>query len=329
MGNERRRIVLSDSALTPQEVAKILKIAKNTVYELIKRGELNAYKVGNKFRIDLQDVEAYKNKAKKIKEAKAESPALINNPSLNQPLLTKENSSAGNGFIICGQDVILDILARHLELHPQGLRALRAHIGSYNGLYALYQGKVQIATAHMWDGDTDEYNVPYVSKMLPGTPALIINLAYRMQGFYVAKGNPKQIKNWEDLARNDLTIVNREKGSGVRILLDEKLRKMGLPGRKIKGYEQEYSSHLAVASAVARGSADLGIGNEKTALQVKDVDFLPLQKERYDLIMKKEDIAKPVFQAIIAIIRSAEFKAEIAGIGGYDLSQTGEIIAET
>ncbi|MFY9139299.1 MAG: helix-turn-helix transcriptional regulator [Thermacetogeniaceae bacterium] len=320
---------MSDSALTPQEVADILKISKNTVYELIKRGELNAYKVGNRFRIDLRDVEAYINKAKMIKETKAESHGLINAQSLNQSLLTTETLPLSDGFIICGQDVILDILSRYLELHPKGVRALRAHLGSYNGLYALYQGKAQIATAHMWDGDTDQYNVPYVSKMLPGIPALIVNLAYRMQGFYVAKGNPKHIKNWEDFARDDITIVNREKGSGVRILIDERLRKMGLRGSEIKGYEIECSSHLAVASAVARGSADLGVGNEKTALQVKDVDFIPIQKEQYDLIMKKEDIEKPVFQAIIEIIRSDEFKAEIEGIGGYDLTRTGEIIAET
>lgn len=321
---------MSDSALTPQEVADILKIAKNTVYVLIKRGELNAYKVGKKLRIDMKDIEAYKNKSKKTspelpgKQSSKTLPA----PSPSQPR-NYDSPQQGQNFIICGQDAILDILSRHLEAHPDGVRSLRSYIGSYNGLYALYQGKAQVATAHMWDGDTGQYNVPYVAKMLPGTPALIINLAGRMQGLYVAKGNPKGISGWHDLSRDDLTIINREKGSGVRILLDEHLRKMGLDRKKIKGYDKECSSHLAVASAVARGEADFGIGNEKTGLQVQDIDFLPIQKERYDLIIKKEDLDKPVYQAIIEIVRSEAFKAEISGIGGYDLEQTGEVIAET
>lgn len=321
--------MVDNSALTPQEIADILKIAKNTVYELIKRGELNAYRVGNKVRVDMSDVEEYKNRTKNQKISKSENYFSTTASISKHPPLPYEEMSLGNGFIICGQDVILDILSRYLELHPKGVRALRSYIGSYNGLYALYQGKVQLATAHLWDSDTDQYNIPYVRRMLPGIPVLIINLAVRMQGFYVAKGNPKSITGWEDLKRTDISIVNREKGSGTRILLDEQLRKRGFQARQIKGYDKECPSHLAVASAVARGSADIALGNEKTGLQVKGIDFLPLQKESYDLIMKKEDLDKPAFEAIIEIIRSRDFKMELEGIGGYDLKQTGNILAET
>ncbi|MBS3976706.1 MAG: helix-turn-helix transcriptional regulator [Syntrophomonadaceae bacterium] len=317
-----------NSVLTPLEVANILKITKNTVYELIKRGELNAYRVGKKVRVDMRDIEEYKNRTKNLKNTTPENSTRTAVTAKQNPL-SIEQTSSGNDFIICGQDAILDILSRHLELRPQGVRALRSYIGSYNGLYALYQGKAQVATAHMWDGETNQYNTPYVRRMLPGIPAVIFNLAGRTQGFYVANGNPKGIKSWEDLKRKDISIINREKGSGVRILLDEHLRIMGMTGKQLKGYEQEYSSHLAVASAVARGEADVGVGNEKTGLQVKGVDFLPLQKERLDLIIKKEDLDKPAFEAIIEIIRSQKFKAELEGIGGYDLAQTGEIVAET
>lgn len=316
-----------NTALTPQEVADILRIAKNTVYELIKRGELNGYRVGKKVRVDLEDVEAYKNKTKQARPAAPENPAAAYAPKPSTPQY-HESATAVN-FIICGQDALLDILSRHLEAHPNGTRALRSYVGSYNGLYALYQGKVHVASAHMWDSDTNTYNVPYVSKMLPGVPALVINLAGRTQGFYVAKGNPKNIRTWQDLSREDVAMVNREKGSGVRILLDEHLRKLKLLPKNIRGYDRELSSHLAVASAVSRGEADAGIGNEKTGLQVPEIDFLPLQKENYDLIMKKEDQDKPVFQAILEIIRSHDFITELKGLGGYDVSKTGQIIAQT
>lgn len=315
-----------NSALTPQEVADILKIAKNTVYELIKRGELNAYRVGKKVRVDAKDVDEYKNRTKSIKSDRQSG---SNQDKARANPLLYEEPPRNSGFVICGQDILLDILSRYLQLHPNGVQALRSYIGSYNGLYALYQGNVQMATAHLWDGDTGQYNVPFVRRMLPGVPAVIIHLACRLQGFYVAKGNPKGVKGWEDLKRKDITIINREKGSGTRVLLDEHLRKLGIPSRSIKGYDRESTSHLAIASTVARGGADIGIGNEKSGLQVKGIDFIPLQTERYELVIKKEDFEKAPFQAVLEILRSREFKMELEGIGGYDLTEIGKIVAET
>lgn len=319
-----------NSALTPQEVADILKIAKNTVYALIKRGELNSYRVGKKVRVDINDVEAYKDSTKRHTSQNAAQQG--NNPNISRSEISASpqyQRSRPNGFVICGQDIILDILSRYLENHPNGVHALRSYVGSYNSLYALYNGNVDLATAHLWDGDTGQYNVPYVRRMLPGTPAVIVHLACRMQGFYIAKGNPKGITGWQDLKRSDLTLVNREKGSGTRILLDEQLMKLGIVSNTIRGYDNECTSHLAIASTVARGEADMGIGNEKAAQQVKEVDFIPLQKERYDLVMKKEDYGKPHFKAVLEILRSSAFKLELEGIGGYDLNDTGKIVSET
>lgn len=316
-----------DTALTPQEVANILKIAKNTVYELVKRGELKAYRVGKKIRVDSADVEAYKNRGSRriTREASVEN-SEDSIPAISQAM---EGEKPGRNFIICGQDVMLDILSRHLQMHPSGVPALRSYIGSYNSLYALYCGHVQIATAHLWDGDTGQYNIPFVRRMLPGIPALIVHLACRMQGFYVARGNPKNISGWEDLKRSDIRIVNREKGSGTRILLDEQLRRMGILSRDIQGYRVVGSSHLAVAGTVARGEADLGCGNEKASLQVQGIDFIPLQSERFEMVMLKDDMEKPAFQLIMKILRSREFRAELEGIGGYDLKELGRVVAET
>lgn len=322
-------------SLTPEEVANNLKIAKNTVYELIKRGALPAYRIGRKIRVDLQDVEDYKRQGKKMEQTMAMSNPAASTPPVQTPIQAlvqtpnlEEHFGASQKVVICGQDVILDVITRYLERHPSGIRALRHSAGSFNGLIALYQGKAHMTAVHLWAGERNLYNIPYVRRLLPGIPTLIVHLAQRMQGFYVAPGNPKEIKNWEDLTRPGLRFINREKGCGTRVLLDEQIRRLGLDSRQINGYEDEVFSHLAVASTVARGEADVGLGNEKTALQVRRIDFVPLQKERYELVMKKEDMDKPYFQAVLEILRSHEFKKELEGLGDYDLAETGNIIAD-
>lgn len=320
-----------NSGLSTQEVAEILNISKNTVYELIKRGEIPSYRIGRKVRIDEIDIEEYKNKSRTIVKQHTSSNVEQNDDLIDSKQNSKKFISVTNyknDFIICGQDILLDVLTRHLERHPKGLQALRCFIGSYNGLVELYRGNVTIATSHLWDGNANEYNVSYVRMLLPGISCVIVNLVYRMQGFYVAKGNPKKINSWKDLTRPDILMINREKGCGVRVLIDEKLRKYEISSKCINGYENEESSHLAVASTVARGDADVGIGNEKAALQVENVDFVPLQKERYDLIIKKEDINTPAVEAVLEILSSKEFQLELSGIGGYDISETGKIITQ-
>jgi putative molybdopterin biosynthesis protein len=314
---------VDNKALTTQEVADILKIAKNTVYELVKRGELNSYKIGKNLRFSVEDVENYIAQSKAIKPQNSVSQSSTDqNKTLNYHL-------AGNNFVICGQDLMLDILSNYIERHEKGVRALRSYIGSYDSLSQLYHGNVSVATCHMWDGDTGQYNVPFVRRLLPGIPAVIVHLTYRMQGFYVAKGNPKNILTWSDLKRSDITMINREKGAGSRVLLDEKLRLLGIRGSSINGYNREAQSHLILASTVGRGEADVAVGIEKIANQVKDIDFIPLQKERYELVIKKEDMDLPVIKTILNILRSDEFKIEFEGIGGYDIREMGKIVAET
>ncbi|WP_347474378.1 helix-turn-helix transcriptional regulator [Clostridium sp. LS] len=323
--------VKASAGLSTQEVAEILNISKNTVYELIKRGELPSYRVGRKVRIDENDIEEYKNKSRtnikqniQVKTNQREEPMVSN---YNQKQFIPVTNSKKD-FIICGQDILLDVLTRHLERHPKGVQALRCYIGSYNGLVELYRGNVTVATSHLWDGNTEEYNLSYIPRLLPGAPCAIVHLVCRMQGFYVAKGNPKNIHTWTDLTRPDILMINREKGCGVRVLIDEKLKKLGISPKLINGYRNEELSHLAVASTVARGDADVGVGNEKASLQVSNVDFMPLQKERYDLIIKKEDLDTPPIQAVLEILNSKEFQLELLGIGGYDISETGKIIMQ-
>lgn len=307
------------NALSTQEVADMLNVSKSTIYDLIKKGEIRSYKVGRKVRFTEADVKEYITLSKNRQ-------SVMSTPFDASSFKLSASDMKTEGFIICGQDLILDVLSNYMRLH--GVPALRAYIGSYDSLISLYRKGVNVASAHLWDGDTDSYNIPYVRRLLPGIPTIIIHLTWRMQGLYVAKGNPKSITTWADFGREDITMINREKGAGSRVLLDEKIKLLGIDGCSINGYGNEISSHLAVASAISSGKADVAVGNEKIARQVDNIEFIPLQKERYDLVIRKEDLNTKEIEMLLTIIRSEAFKSDFEHIGGYDTSDMGKIAAE-
>ncbi|MUT68708.1 helix-turn-helix transcriptional regulator [Paenibacillus sp. NEAU-GSW1] len=308
----------NEISYTTEEIAKLLKISKLKVYDLLKKGELPSYRVGKQMRVDANDLEAYKRRAKGT--ASVESPFAV---KIEAPV---SQSQGNRSIVITGQDISLDILAKHIERNIAGIRPLRAYVGSLDSLIAMYRGESHIVSTHLLDGDTGEYNVPYIRKLLIGTSYIVVNLLSRQAGLYVQKGNPLQIKGWDDLKRPGLLIVNREKGSGARVLLDEQLRLHGINARQIEGYFNEESNHLAVAGKVASGEADVGIGIEKAAAIVGTVDFVPLIKERYDLVLLQDAENQHWIEALLRILRSDEFQNELRSIQGYDLSLTGQIL---
>ncbi|OPA81190.1 hypothetical protein BVG16_02350 [Paenibacillus selenitireducens] len=306
----------NDISYTTEEIAKILKISKLTVYDLIKKGELPAYRVGRQMRVDAEDLEQYKHRAK-------------GNPirTYAKPDEKVQASSGKKTIVITGQDVSLDILTKHIEKHTQAYRPLRSHVGSLDSLISMYQGQADLVSTHLLDGDTGVYNVPYIQKLLVGFPYIVINLVSRAAGFYVQKGNPKQIHHWRDLTRAGVKMVNREKGSGARVLLDEQLRILGISSKEIDGYTHEESNHLGVAGKVATGQADVGVGIEKAAYLV-GVDFIPFIQERYDLVMIKSPQNMAWIELVRSILGSEDFKNELRSIQGYDLSLTGKVMIE-
>jgi len=314
----------SDISYTTEEIAKMLKISKLTVYDLIKKGELPSYRVGKQMRVDAADLEAYKQRAKGIKTAPASAQTADNHPVSAAPAI--------NGIrplVVTGQDISLDILVKYMEKGISGVRPLRAYVGSLDSLIAMYRGESDIVSTHLLDGDTGEYNIPYIRKLLVGSSFMVVNLLSRQAGLYVQKGNPLGLSGWSDLSRPGLRLMNREKGSGARVLLDEQLRLHGIRPQQIEGYEEEQTNHLGVAGKVASGEADVGVGIEKAAAIVGQVDFVPLIQERYDLVMLKKAENTGWIGALLDILRSEEFRKELQMIAGYDLSQTGEILFET
>ena len=318
---------MTEKLLTAREAAEILKVRKNTVYDMIKRGDLKASKLGKQIRIRQEDLDFYiqhGSQKKTVENIESETQKNIDKVGFEKDLLNKTIQNK-NQIIICGQDMILDLLANRLNQCVEET-VLRSYKGSYNGLYAMYQGSVDIATTHLWHGKTNTYNIPYISSMLPGTDVIVLHLLKRRQGFYVKKGNPKGIHSFEDLKRPDITIVNREPGSGVRVLIDEKLRQEGIPTYEIKGYNRIVNSHLEAAAVVNRGEADVAVGSEKHSLSVPGIDFLFIQEESYDMVIRKEDFEKKPYQKMLQIIRSSEYQNEVVGLGGYNVENMGKII---
>lgn len=309
-----------NKSLSTQEVADMLHVSKSTIYELIRRGEINSYRIGRKVRFMQEDVDAY------IARSRHENST--------RPVKTVETGStlldvkreAEPDIVISGQDVLLDILASHMA--AQGISAGRAYLSGFEGLLAMYEGKVGAASCHLYSGDYDEYNAPFVKILMPGVPSVLVNLSYRIQGFYVKKGNPLKIGGWEDLRRDDITILNRRTGSGSRILLDGQLKRLGIPAENVKGYDRVMRSHLTMAAAIAEGEADVGIGTSRVSRQLEGIEFIPLIEERYDLVIKKADLQTETVQTMLRVMDSAAFKKEISHFSGNDHRDIGKIIAE-
>ena len=307
-----------NKSLSTQEVADILHVSKSTIYDLIRRGEINSYKIGRKVRFTQDDVDAY------IARSRHEhSTQPVKTVDTGSTLLTPANLGAPE-LIISGQDVVLDILANYLQ--QEGLPAGRTYLSSFEGLLALYQDKVDVAACHLYDGSG--YNAGFVRSLVPGIPAVLVNVSYRSVGFYVRRGNPKGIRGWEDLARRDVSILNRRPGSSSRILLDVQLRRLGLAASNIRGYDKIMRSHLTMAAAIAEGEADLAIGTERISRQMDGIDFIPLLEERYDLALKKEQLDSPPVQKLIAVMNQPAFRRELSRFSGNDYRDSGKIIQE-
>jgi molybdate-binding protein/DNA-binding transcriptional regulator YhcF (GntR family) len=224
--------------------------------------------------------------------------------------------------IVASHDLALNMLVSRLRQKNPEIKIDVTYAGSLGGLIALQEGRADLAGIHLLDAETGEYNYPYVKHLLPGREVAIVHLAYRIQGLMFAPGNPKRIKGVEDLRRSDVTLVNRQKGSGTRILLDQELRQLGITPSQVKGYDREVDTHLAVARGIAQGESDVGLGIEAAA-RASHIDFLPLYRERYDLVMPIENHKNKKLAPLLKVIASKDFRKAVTEAGGYDSSQTG------
>ena len=242
--------------------------------------------------------------------------------------LLRPREEVENTIVAIGShDLTLDLIASFLRRRGPGPNLSSSHVGSLGGLIALRRGEAHLAGCHLLDEATGEYNLAYLRRYLPGLPALLVNLVGRVQGLIVPPGNPKDIQSLADLLRPEVAFVNRQRGSGTRVLLDYKLGEAGIAPAGIRGYQREEYSHLAVAAAVKGGSADTGLGI-LSAANALGLDFVPLLQEQYDLVVPRAHYDSPLLQPLLALLRDEEFQQAVAALGGYDTAGMGRVQSE-
>lgn len=230
-----------------------------------------------------------------------------------------------NAIVLTGShDLTLDLIASHLRKDNPEITLSITNVGSLGGLIALQREEAHLAGAHLLDEETGEYNIPFVKRLLPGQAVALVTLAHRFQGLIVARGNPKGVNSLEDLARPGVCFANRQRGSGTRVLLDYKLREIGIIPEAIQGFEREMDTHMAVAAAVASGAADVGLGIYGAARSL-GLGFVPVVKERYDLVIPRRHYDSQFIKPLLDVISSREFKEVVNDIGGYDTADTGKV----
>lgn len=232
--------------------------------------------------------------------------------------------------VLCtgSHDLCLDLLNDALrQQHPAYLLA-STHVGSLGGIMALKQGMCHLAGSHLLDPKDGSYNTSYVRKHLADKDIRLVTLVHRQQGFIVRKGNPKGIKTIEDLFQDDLRFINRQAGSGTRVLLDYELDRQNLDPDHIRGYEEDEYTHMAVAVAVLSDKVDVGLGI-KSAARALGLDFVPLVEERYDLLIPGAVFDSPMVQSVLDVINRPSFQQAVENLGGYSTRETGQIVPLT
>jgi putative molybdopterin biosynthesis protein len=244
--------------------------------------------------------------------------------------ITRTQTDIENTIVCIGShDNALDLLANALKKRYPKLSLSSAHVGSMGGLMALKRGEAHVAGTHLLDEETGEYNVPFIRRLLSDKKIILINLVYREQGLLVLKGNPKNLRDFKDLKRDDVVFVNRQAGAGTRLLTDKCLKELGIKPKDVRGYEREEYTHMGVASAVLTGVADTGLAILSSAVAL-GLDFIPVAKERYDLAIPGEFFEAEMIQCLLRIIREdVEFKEIVLNLGGYDISDMGKVMYGT
>jgi putative molybdopterin biosynthesis protein len=241
-------------------------------------------------------------------------------------ILMRPREEIENTLVSIGShDVLMDIVANIIHKNKELVNLSSAHVGSLGGIMAIKKGECHIAPIHLLDEDTGIYNLAYLKRYLADEAVVLIKGVKRTQGMIIPKGNPKNIQSIADLVRPDISFVNRQRGSGTRVLLDYLLKTAQLDANQVLGYTREMNTHMMVASAVKSGSCDVGIG-VLSAANMMELDFIPIGDEAYDFVILKENLDDPRVQIFIKVLKSPEFKDALKQLGGYGLEQPGEIV---
>lgn len=266
-------------------------------------------------------------RAEGILRIPALSEGVTQDEEMEAELLVEKEELVNTVVVIGSHDITIDLLADEIRRQGNNIRISSGNVGSLGGLMALSKRICHIAGSHLLDVETGEYNVSYIERYLKGVKVSVFNLVLRDQGLIIAKGNPKGIKGIDDLTRDDVRFINRQAGSGTRVLFDYMLEKSGTGVDAIVGYDHEEFTHMAVAVDVLSGAADCGMGIFAAA-NALGLDFIPMEREQYDLIIPSSMLEEPNIRVIMETIKTQEFRDRVTALGGYDPARSGQLWKE-
>ena len=300
---------MNKEMLNTKDLADYLNINEKQVYRLIKEKKIPATRITGKWTFPKKLMDEW----------------IIENA--NENIGVKKTRELKDHIVLMGSnDFTIELLSHELTRRYPVYSLSFSNVGSIGGLIALGRGSSHIAGCHLFDPDTGEYNLPYLPRYLPDLETIVINLIYRDLGLILRPGNPRNITGIENLAQPKIRIINRQDGSGTRILLDFELKRFGIDSKQINGYEKEVNTHNEVAMAVLSGTADVGLGI-LSAAKMLGLEFIHITKERYDLVIPEEKFSAKPLTALMEVIKSQEFKAKIEQMGGYDTRDSGKVMS--
>lgn len=295
--------------LNTKEVAKYLGINEKKVYYLAKAGKLPCTRVTGKWVFPKKLIDEW-----------------IEENSKGSPRGKREEQRQ---FLLAAgsDDPSLGILRDLYTSRTTSASLFMATTGSTAGLTAIRDGVADIALAHLLDPTTGEYNLPFIQKTIPSGVA-VVPLFYRDLGLLLRPGNPLGLQTLADLTRSGVRMINRQKGSGTRVYMDQEFARLGINPKPIIGYDLAVSTHLEVGLKILTGEADTAVATRATA-RLLGLDFIPLTQERFDILIPKERFFSPGMQTLLEIVGSREFRTRVEAMGGYDTSESGRILASS
>jgi len=306
-------VTMSNEMMNTKEVAAYLDVHEKQVYALIRAGRIPATRATGKWIFPRKLIDEWIES--KAREGLAQA--------------REKSGKIGGALLAAGSnDPVLDILQTWVRKTHPDLYLFSANMGSFNGLAALNDGHTDIAWSHLFDPESGKYNIPYLSTCLPRIKAVVVNLFYREIGLITAPDNPYHIKWFDDLVKEGLRFINRQQGSGTRVLLDYHLGKLGLSTDHINGYGTEVYTHFEVGLSILSGEADAGIATAAVS-KLLGLSFVPITRESFDMVLDQSTFFQKGVQAIMDVLDSREFRKGVEKLGSYDFSDSGKILYST
>jgi excisionase family DNA binding protein len=301
---------MSEENMSTKEVARYLGIHEKQVYALIKSKRIPSTRVTGKWVFPRRLIDEWieTNARSGIAEAR-----------------TKSKRIEGALLAAGSNDPLLDILKTYIRKTYPEFYIFSSNTGSTDGLKALNQGYTDIAWSHLLDPKSGQYNIPFLSTYLPNRNTVVVNLFNRDIGFLTAPGNPLHIRGFKDLARPKVRFINRQKGSGTRVLLDHHLKMLKVSAPTIKGYENEVYTHFEVGLSILAKEADVGLATGSVS-KLLGLSFLPLTQESFDMLLDQSTFFERGVQAFIETLNSREFRSRVENMGSYDFKNSGKIL---